>query len=364
MKLLFVLEHFYPYVGGAEKLFFELTRTLVEKGHSVTVVTTRHHRSLPSREMLHGIQVFRINCFNRYLFTLFSIPQIFKLARQCDLIHTTTYNAALPARLVGKLWNKPVMITFHEVWDKLWRTLPFIPSWQRWLFRRFEKLIIKLAFYRYIAVSKYTQSCLMEAGVPAERIITIYNGLDYTDFPTKASVHPDNFTYTYFGRLGISKGLDILLPVARQFWAKYPTSKLQLIIPRQPQSIFGQVQKMIRQFGLEGHIIMHHDLSRQDLQDTLLRSSCVVIPSYSEGFCFAAAESVALGIPIVSSQRGALREVVSGKYLSAEPLSVNALYDALQKAAKAEWLETPIKRFPLEKTVEQHLKMYSDLIGK
>ncbi len=362
MKILFVLEHFHPYLGGAEQLFKQLTKALVKNGHAVTVVTTRHDSSLPKQAFLDGVRIIRVNCFNRFGFTFFSFPAILRAARQCDLIHTTTYNAALPAFLSGKLLNKPVVITFHEVWGNLWMQLPFLPKWQRKLLQSYERLLLRLPFYRYIAVSKYTKDCLEQAGIPSKRIHTIYNGLDYSSFASYRPIPPLEFTYTYFGRLGISKGLNILLPAAKKNYAKYPKSKLQLVIPRYPKSIFRKIQDMIRKLELEDHISMLHDLPKQQLYQTLSRSSCVIIPSYSEGFCFAAAEAVALGVPIISSQKGALKEVVSGKYLTIAPLDADSLYNTLLKATRGEWDEKAIKIFPIEKTIEEHLKMYLGIL--
>ncbi len=362
MKLLFVLEHFYPYIGGAEHLFTELTKILVKEGYSVTVVTTRYDRTLPASEVFNGVRIFRVRCFNRYLFTFFSLPCILRQARRFDLIHTTTYNAALPARLAGNLLGKPVVVTFHEVWGKLWMQLPFVKWWQKKGYYLFERVVLRLSFHRYIAVSKYTENCLKQAGIPTDRIATIYNGLDYTSFKPYRHTSPSIFTYTYFGRLGISKGLDILLPAAQKFRMKHPESKLQLILPRKPEKIFNQIQGLIYQLKLEDHVILLQDLPKQQLYKTLCNSSCVVIPSYSEGFCFAAAETVALGVPIISSQKGALKEVVSGRFLPIAPLNSKALCEALVKAANGEWKELPFKFFSIKKTVEQHLKLYRYLL--
>ena len=112
MKILFVLEHFYPYIGGAEKLFYVLTRALAKKGHEVVVVTTRFDRQLSSKEIHQGVTILRVNCWNRFAFTFLSIPTILREARNCSIIHTTTYNAALPAILAGQIRRKPVYVTF------------------------------------------------------------------------------------------------------------------------------------------------------------------------------------------------------------------------------------------------------------
>jgi len=97
MRILFVLEHFHPYVGGAEELFLKLTTALVNEGYDVSVVCTRHDSSVAQYEDHQGVKIHRVNCYNRFLFTLFSLPIVLKLARRSDLIHTTSYNSAVPA---------------------------------------------------------------------------------------------------------------------------------------------------------------------------------------------------------------------------------------------------------------------------
>jgi glycosyltransferase involved in cell wall biosynthesis len=49
MKILFVLEHYPPYIGGAETLFGLLADQLVKHGHKVRVITTRFRSNLPLR---------------------------------------------------------------------------------------------------------------------------------------------------------------------------------------------------------------------------------------------------------------------------------------------------------------------------
>lgn len=361
MKILFVLEHYHPYIGGAERLFTQLTRTLVSKGYTVTVITTLHDPSLLASEEKNGVRIVRVRCRNRYLFTLLSLPEVFRQARHCDFIHTTTYNAALPAWIVGKALNKKVVVTFHEVWATLWFKLPFIKWWQQYLFYLYEQLILKCQFDRYVAVSGYTNKSLQEAGIPAHKVVTIYNGIDYGAFRSYRSEPPKVFTYTFLGRLGISKGLDLLLPAARQFSSKYPKSKLQLILPKYPRALYRRISNWIKELELEDQVMLFHNLPRAQLYETMRQSSCIVIPSYSEGFCFAAAETMALGVPIISSQRGALDEVVSGRYIAMEAMNPTALTEALIKAKNGQWREKPLVRFPLDRSVEQYLEMYESL---
>jgi glycosyltransferase involved in cell wall biosynthesis len=85
-----------------------------------------------------------------------------------------------------------------------------------------------------------------------------------------------------------------------------------------------------------------------------------VIPSYSEGFCFAAAESIALGVPLISSGKGALQEVVSGKHLTMQNHDAEGLRRSLEKAYRGEWENMPVRKFHFRDTLEQYLSLYAE----
>ena len=360
MKILFVLEHFYPYIGGAEKLFYVLTRELAKKGHKITVITTRFDKKLPQEEIINDVRIIRINCFNRFAFTVLSLPKVIRISRKCDLIHTTTYNAALPASLAGKLTGKPVYVTFHEVWGDLWKRLPFTTFLQRNLFYYFEKILLKLPFSKFIAVSNFTKNKLIKNGIPEHKIRMIYNGINYDDFEDYSPTPTEKFTFTYFGRLGISKGLNLLIPAAANFRKSYPNSQLKLIIPKYPQALYQIIMDLIKNHDLNNYIEFHHNLPHKELFNQLLSSSCVVIPSYSEGFCFAAVETIALKIPVITSGKGALKETVSSKSIQLESMTVEALCEALEDAFRQNWSETPIRHFRLSESIEKYLTLYEE----
>jgi len=86
-----------------------------------------------------------------------------------------------------------------------------------------------------------------------------------------------------------------------------------------------------------------------------------VIPSYSEGFCFAALEACALNIPVISSDMGALKETVSNKHLKLKHLSETQLLTALEKAKREEWDESPLKRFHLSDTIAGYFDLYKQM---
>jgi len=361
MRILFVLEHYYPSIGGVEKLFNSLAESLVKQGFDVQVITLRSEKDTPKEEILNEVKIKRLNLINRFFFTFFSLRPIIKLARNADIIHTTSYNAAFPAYFAAKRTGKKVIITFHEVWGKLWFKLPFVSLFSKCSFYLYEKLILRLKFDKFIAVSNSTEQRLIENGVDKDRITRLYNGIDYSQFSKTEKQPPDEFTYAFFGRLGISKGLDILIKAAKRFYLENPESRLKLIIPNKPAGIYRKVSKLINSCNLNGHIIKLHNLHPEVLEKELLNSNCVVIPSYSEGFCYAAAEAIAMGIPVISSHQGALKEVVSGKYIQMAEMNEKALYDALIKAKNGVWDESEVKYFKLSENISNHVELYKCL---
>jgi glycosyltransferase involved in cell wall biosynthesis len=360
MNILVVLENYHPNIGGVETLFKSVCEGLVGLGHEVRVVTSGREDS-DTFECVNGVDIQRVTIHSRYLFTLFSLVPLWRLSAQYDLILTTSYNAALPAWIVAFLHRKKVLVVFHEVWGRLWFRLPFFSRIQKVGHYLFEQLLIHLPFDRFIAVSHATEGQLVRHGVPESKVSMIYNGIDYTALNTYKPEPPACFTYCYFGRLGISKGLDILLEASALFMKRYPESRLKLIIPTEPTDLYDRIQEMVVQFDLDDHIRMHHNLSKDDLYKEVASSHCVVAPSYSEGFCFSAVEAMGLGVPVISSGRGALKEVISGKHILLPALTSDGLYDALEKAQAGQWAQTPDRRFDINDTVDAYHALIQEL---
>ncbi len=368
MKILFVLENYFPKIGGVETLFKTLIQELAQdEENQITVITSNAGADVPKKEQQGNISIIRLNIWNRYLFTFLALWPVLRQSGKHDLIHTTSYNAALPAFLGALLGRKKVIITFHEVWGDLWFSLPYMSRLGRYGHYLFEQLLLRFSFTRFIAVSESTAEGLRQAGVPSEKVTLIYNGINYDEFagviPAERSrTLKNHFIYTYFGRLGVSKGLDILLEAAETLKLSAPDSRLQLIIPTEPAAFYQQIISIIEEKDLKDYIILKHHLPFEELKATLCDSDCVVIPSYSEGFCFAAVEAIALGVAIISSDQAALKEVVCGRFLKMKRLDSPSLVAAIHQAKKGEWEVSPIQHYELSNTLRQYLALYTEVL--
>ncbi len=224
-----------------------------------------------------------------------------------------------------------------------------------------EQLLLRLPFDRFIAVSGATARALQQAGVRSSRIVTIHNGLDYTKFKGITYAPPKVFTATYFGRLGTSKGLDLLLPAMEEFLKADPEAMFKLIIPQVPQALFSWVMGQVDQWSSRERVVLFHDLPQAELYREVSTSTCIVIPSYSEGFCFVAAEAVGIGVPIISSERTALEEVVGGKMIQIDPLTAEGIGQALRSARNEQWKMKPVRSFQLSESVQKYQQLFLEI---
>lgn len=366
MKILFVVEHFYPHIGGTERLFFSLAKELTCMGHQVKVVTTRYKRELPRYEFLEGFEIYRVSCFNRFIFTIAALPLVWKHAADADIIHTTSYNAAFPSWLIGKLRRKKLLITFHEVWARLWWKLPFLNFFQRLSFYTIEQLLLRLDFDFWVGVSDYTRNCLLKAGLSPDRVLTIYNGIDYSNplFDNRPTQSRQNH-YLFFGRQGVSKGLDLLLPAFLDFVREFPEEKLILVLSNRNN----RITRWVDRFVTTHPVLREKTEIFFDLEDTMLfslirDSFAVIIPSYSEGFCYAAVEVTTLNVPVICSKNGSLPEVVGGKTIFIDPFSSKGLLDSLVKSKMNKWQVRNVIHFALANTLRSYLEAYQRLCQK
>ena len=356
MKLLFVLENYIPHIGGVEVVFKNLSEGLVNLGHDVSIVTHRL-KGTKKFELINGVKVYRVDCFqSRYWFTFFSVHKILKLARKADIIQTTTFNGAPPAWFVSKLLRKPSLITVHEVWVGKWHKLTEMSWLKGKIHDLLERLIYFLNFDRYVCVSKSTENQLLGLGIKKEKVDVIYNGVDYEHWnPKKYDGQKirkkldleKNFVYLFYGRPGISKGLEYLIKAVPIISKEIPRAKLLAIVSKDKayEKRYKFIIDLINKLRIGDKVLIHNPVSYSELPGYIKLADCIVVPSLAEGFGFAAAEACAMDVPVVASNTTSLPEVVSGKYLLVKPKNPQAIAEALFSVYKGNYNRTKKKYF-------------------
>ena len=371
--ILFVLEYFYPHLGGVETLFGALTSALAAQGTRVTVLTSSVPDA-PSRETSHGVEIFRVatpRFASRYLFTFLSLPRAVALARRADLIHTSMYTAAFPAWLASRLWRIPAVITVHEVFGRHWHALPGMGFWAAFVARLLERIILRLPFQRVVCDSEFTREQLLASTAVNPQLASVcYPAVDYDfwnrkHFQARAlkdelKLADGTFLFLFFGRPGVTKGVKFLLEAVDELKNSRSTFHLLLLLGTHPPSEYRRVLRTIRRLALQPWITIQSPVARQALPSYLLAADCVVVPSLSEGFGYSAIEAASLGCPLIATRGHSLEEVVGDYATMCAPRDSEALAEAMNAAMTqgTQALSPPVKRFTLARHLEGLLAVY------
>jgi glycosyltransferase involved in cell wall biosynthesis len=117
MRILNVLTYYRPHTSGLTIYVERLARTLVKRGHEVTVLTSQFEKDLPSEEIIDGVRIIRAPVLLRVskgvIMPTFGILA-WKLSLNHDVIHLhlPQFDAAGVA-LRGRILRKPTVITYH-----------------------------------------------------------------------------------------------------------------------------------------------------------------------------------------------------------------------------------------------------------
>jgi D-inositol-3-phosphate glycosyltransferase len=373
-KILFVLTHYYPYIGGAEEAFRRIAEGLAQRGHKVVVVTTRLPGT-PKNEVVNGVHIQRVDIPRlayQFLFTFFSFFTVLRYARDCDVMHVSSNYSALVGSVVGKLLGKPVLFTCHEVLGERWNMVQ--KSLKAVLYRLAEAVAVHLPYNRYVAVSDATRNDLLRAGIRDEKVSVVYWGLDqlfsapkYTPegkLRERCGIRPDEFMYVYYGRPGMTKGVGYLIQAAQQIRVVVPNSHLVMILAEEPIERYRAIRRLVTEMGMEGYVHFVPSFpERADLARHLVDADCIVIPSLTEGFGLTTVEACTLGVPVVATRVGPIPQLVFGKYVLTPPASPQGIVEGVTRVNNGQVeLRAMRPAFTWAQTIKLYEENYLELL--
>lgn len=197
--------------------------------------------------------------------------------------------------------NKLIAVEHHCVLDPAYAPYRSLPQavYHELMVRRFEKASMRAAD-AVVAVSRYTADSL-HAALGGPRAHVILNGIE-TDFfcpgpEPKPPLEDRPARLLFVGNLIRRKGADLL---PRIMAALGPAYKLRYTAGLRTNDPFASAPGM---FSLGR-------LTREQLRDEYRRADLLLFPTRFEGFGYAAAEAMACGTPVVTTNCSSLPEVV------------------------------------------------------
>ena len=381
MKILYIVDNYYPHIGGAELLFQQLAEGLAAENHTITVLAPKNFPDYLDQEIHNRVRIVRqrVPTFGqRYFFTILALFKAVSLARQHDIIHTATFNSIPPAWLASKLTGRKSVLTVYEVWDKKWYRLSGQSRPKATLLRLIERLLLLFRFDRVICISDSTLRDYQQI-VPGAHAERIYPGVAYAEmeafrltdtqraaFRQSKGWSESDYIVLGFGRPGISKGFDYLVKAVPDVVHSLANARFKFIWPSAPNfiSLRDTLIQQLDSFSLGQSVEVLDKQSRADLFAYIQSADCVVIPSLAEGFGYAAIEACLFAKSVVATKAGSIPEVVSGNVRVVEPAYSSALAAGIIAMYTQATVLKPARRFSNEVMIASHERLYGELLGQ
>lgn len=297
LRVVQVVRQFTPSRGGLEDVVSNLSRSLVNRGLDVRVVTLdRLFRSpealLSKREVIDGIEVVRIPWRGSSRYPI--APQVFRHIGDADLVHVHAIDFFFDALAWARPFHrKPLIATTH---GGFFHTNKHAGLKQLWF--RTATRASALAYDAIVCCSQPDYQ--MFKSVAGARARLIENGVDIEKFDGLSSAAPVRRMAT-IGRFSVNKRLDRLLDAMASLKTSPPGWQLDIIGAPSDLSE-ADLRAGIATRGLQEDVHLHVEASNAEVSNILSKSSLFVSASEYEGFGLVAVEAMSAGlVPVLHS---------------------------------------------------------------
>lgn len=392
----------HPYGGGQGIYIKYLSKALVEAGHQVDVISGQPYPHVDPRVTL--IKMPSLDLFENGLGSLrlhhltsltniiewtskltggFAEPYCFgrrvnkylkKHGHKYDLIHD---NQSLSYGMLKIQQRQPLVTTLHHpITSDLSIALNAAEKWwERVLIRRWHSFLtmqrnVVQQLKHIVTVSERSQIDIVKAfDTPPERISLVYNGIDTDEFRPMPEVakNPWRIMATASADAPL-KGLRYLLEAYASLLPKYP--KLELLVVGKPKA-GGETEQLLKTLNIADKVQFVTGITTQEMVEYYAQARMAVVPSVYEGFGLPAGEAMACQVPVISTDGGALPEVVGDAGITVPtkdaPAIARAIETLLNDGEQCETLglagrERILERFCWKVCAEQMTQYYLNVL--
>ena len=199
-----------------------------------------------------------------------------------------------------------------------------------------------------IVNSNFTKSeFVKKLGVSSEKLFVTYPYVDMQAFhPGKSNIrdlikaNENDVLLLSVGGDNPNKNIETILHLLK----KLPENFKLIRVGRNYRT-----NKLIRTLGLESRVFRMENVNREFLSMLYRGSDIFIFPSTSEGFGIPLIEAMASGIPIITSDRGSLPEVIDNMDLICDPLDIDNIESKILKINGEESFRNEIIEKELER---------------
>lgn len=330
-----------PGYAGTERVVYNLTQGLVQKGHEVTLFSVGESKTSAKLQFIFEkgftLQSDVIAFQKASFYPMMHVANCFQLHKQFDIIHSHAQMIALPFAAIVKT---PTVHTFH-------REFAFNDQDVIDLVMHYKNL-------NYVSISNSQRS------LPLNFVQTVYNGTDTTRYvPSK---NPTRDYLFWAGRIIEKKGPHVAISVAKSLGMK-------LIIAgkiTEKEYFEEKIAPMIDGVNI--------NLVENSTEDEMIKfyqnAKATLFPiEWNEPFGLIPVESMACGTPAVAFAKGAVKEtILDGKtgYLIDPTKGADGFRTALSKIDDINpevCREHVVNNFSNEQMIDNYEKAYEKIIS-
>lgn len=252
---------------------------------------------------------------------------------------------------------------------------------------------------RIIAISNSTKKDIVRHyPFASNKIVVTHPGYDKSKYNTEISqedvrrvrnkYHIVNDYILFLSTLKPSKNIEGLLEAYAKISKKevpktqsdilgyrnpVKNDKISLVIAGKKGWLYSPIYKKVKELKIEGRVIFTDFVSHEDKPALVAGAKLFVSPSFWEGFGLHVLEAMACGVPVVTSGRGSIPEIVADLGIIVDPKDPNDIARGIQEVLSMEVAEynrlkvklsERAKSFDWNRTARQTLAVLKDAVKK
>jgi len=371
----------HPEAGGAEIHLQEQARRWVDWGHQVTLFTSRPQGSSPV-DQIDGVRVVRAGGFYT-VYPRAALEYLRSLRKETDVIldlvngipfFSPAYARKPRVGLMHHVHSRQFLVEMGPVLGRVGRAVEYV----------FPAL---LRYDRIICISRSTAEDMKRYLLGARKLSleVVYPGLNPVFYrePDREERERALRAYclqppyiAYIGNLHPRKNLATLVEAFAILRGRGLEHRLAVIggggLGRLNNLEYRKLMRRVRDLGLEDEVVFTGYVPDERLKSLLAQADMLVFPSIYEGFGLPPLEAMACGVPVITSRRASLPEVVGDAALLLEdPLDAEEiatgvetlLRDASLRARLVEKGRERARMFTWEEAARKVLEVYGRVVG-
>ena len=282
-------------MGGQENRIFKEMVAMREQGHYLEAIC-QPHAELTKRLREAGfiVHAMPMDGFFNLVKGAWKIHHILKQSR-IDVLNTHSRRDTLIAGLGARLARTPLIVRTRHLSNRVGSLLSY--TWIP---------------HRITTVSHFVRQHLIDRGVPADFVKTIYSPIAVPDRVAHSTLRQEiglaesDVVVGCVAVMRATKGHRLLIDAMQILMADRPNLHLVLIGSGSP--IFEQLQAHVKQIGLDHRI--HLLGTRKDVPNLLSGCDLFALPTQQEASGTVFVEAAACGLPVVATDVGGVSEMM------------------------------------------------------